>query len=161
WSFDPSHAAYQHLAAGQPQQLTIPVTVTDRTGATDTENLVITVTGTNDGPAVTGPVDLGSGTEDKAVAITAAQLLAHASDIDTGDTLSVTGLSASHGTITGDAAQGFTFTPDPDYNGPVTLSYQVTDGHGGSVAQSASLTLGATPDAAVITGTDTGDVTED
>ncbi|SMP34531.1 VCBS domain-containing protein [Roseibium denhamense] len=161
WSFDPSHAAYQHLAAGQPEQLTIPVIVTDSTGATDTENLVITVRGTNDGPAVTGPVDLGSGTEDKAVAITAAQLLAHASDIDTGDTLSVTGLSASHGTITGNAAQGFTFTPDQDYNGPVTLSYQVTDGHGGSVAQSASLTLGATPDAAVITGTDTGDVTED
>ncbi|WP_035909612.1 cadherin-like domain-containing protein, partial [Labrenzia sp. C1B70] len=56
---------------------------------------------------------------------------------------------------------GFTFTPDPDYNGPVTLSYQVTDGHGGSVAQTASLTLGATDDAAIIAGTDTGDLTED
>ncbi|MEE4015425.1 VCBS domain-containing protein, partial [Roseibium sp. FZY0029] len=161
WSFDPSHAAYQHLAAGQTQQLTIPVTVTDSAGATDTQNLVITVNGSNDGPVVSGPVDLGSGTEDKAVQISEAQLLAHATDIDTGDTLSVTGLSASHGTITGDAAHGFTFTPDPNYNGPVTLIYQVTDSHGGTVAQTASLTLAATPDAAVITGTDTGDITED
>ena len=27
WSFDPGHAAYQHLSAGQTQQVTIPVTV--------------------------------------------------------------------------------------------------------------------------------------
>ncbi|MTI42005.1 hypothetical protein E1178_00010, partial [Roseibium hamelinense] len=73
WSFDPTDTAYQHLADGATQQLTIPVTVTDKAGATDTENLVITVTGTNDGPAVSGPVDLGSGTEDKAVSISAAQ----------------------------------------------------------------------------------------
>uniref|UniRef100_UPI002637A6A2 VCBS domain-containing protein n=1 Tax=uncultured Shimia sp. TaxID=573152 RepID=UPI002637A6A2 len=161
WSFDPTDAAYQHLAAGQPQQITIPVTVTDKTGATDTENLVITVTGTNDGPAVSGPVTLPGGTEDKPVQITAAQLLEHATDVDSTDQLSVSGLSASHGTITGDATHGFTFTPDPNYNGPVALSYTVTDGHGGTVAQKASLTLGATPDASIITGTDSGHVKED
>ncbi len=32
WNFDPSHAAYQHLAAGQTQQVTIPVAVTDSAG---------------------------------------------------------------------------------------------------------------------------------
>ena len=160
WSFDPTNAAYQHLAAGATEQVTIPVTVTDGTDS-DTQNLVITVTGTNDGPAVSGPVTLPGGTEDKAVQITAAQLLEHATDVDTGDQLSVTGLAASHGTITGDAATGFTFTPDANYNGPVALSYQVTDGHGGHVAQKASLTLGATPDASIITGTDSGHVKED
>ncbi len=46
WSFDPGHTAYQHLAAGQTEQITVPVTVTDSSGATDTQNLVITVTGT-------------------------------------------------------------------------------------------------------------------
>ncbi len=160
WSFDPTDAAYQHLAAGATQQVTIPVTVTDKAGATDTENLVITVTGTNDGPTVSGPVTLPGGTEDTAVQITAAQLLEHATDIDTGDQLSVTGLSASNGTIGGDAVHGFTFTPDPNYNGPVSLSYTVTDGHGGTVAQTASLTLAAVGDAAVIGGVDTGSVTE-
>ncbi|WP_282159495.1 VCBS domain-containing protein, partial [Shimia thalassica] len=71
WSFDPTDAAYQHLAAGATQQVTIPVTVTDGT-ATDTQNLTITITGTNDGPAVSGPVTLPGGTEDKSVQITAA-----------------------------------------------------------------------------------------
>ncbi|MTI42004.1 hypothetical protein E1178_00005, partial [Roseibium hamelinense] len=73
WSFDPTDPAYQHLAAGATQAVTIPVTVTDSAGGTDTRDLVITVTGTNDAPVVSGPVDLGSGTEDKAVSISAAQ----------------------------------------------------------------------------------------
>ncbi|SHK52040.1 VCBS repeat-containing protein [Shimia gijangensis] len=161
WSFDPTDAAYQHLAAGETQKVTVPVTVADNAGATDTGNLVITVAGSNDGPVVSGPVSLPGGFEDKSVHITSAQLLAHATDVDTGDTLSVTGLRASHGTITGDAANGFTFTPDPDYNGPVQLSYQVTDGQGVTAAQTASMTLGATPDSAVITDAITGFVKED
>ncbi|WP_299357112.1 VCBS domain-containing protein, partial [uncultured Shimia sp.] len=78
-----------------------------------------------------------------------------------GDQLSVAGLTASHGTISGDAANGFTFTPDANYNGPVQLSYTVTDGHGGTVAQTASLTLVPTGDAASVSGQDTGAVTED
>ncbi len=160
WSFDPTDAAYQHLAVGRTEQVTIPITVTDGKDS-DTRNLVITVTGTNDRPTVSGPVTLPGGKEDKPVQITVAQLLEHATDIDTGDQLSVTGLSASHGTLSGDATHGFTFTPDSNYNGPVKLTYTVTDGHGGTVAQSATLTLGATPDAAVITGVDSGHVKED
>ncbi|MGY0617746.1 VCBS domain-containing protein, partial [Vibrio sp. FJH11] len=54
WSFDPSYSAYQHLAQGQTETLTIPVTVTDNAGATDTQNLTITVTGTNDGAVISG-----------------------------------------------------------------------------------------------------------
>ncbi|AEX25286.1 VCBS domain-containing protein [Vibrio sp. EJY3] len=54
WSFDPSHSAYQHLAQGQTETLTIPVTVTDTAGATDVQNLVITVNGTNDGARMGG-----------------------------------------------------------------------------------------------------------
>ncbi|WP_372378953.1 VCBS domain-containing protein [Vibrio natriegens] len=54
WSFDPGHSAYQHLAQGQTEILTIPVTVTDNAGATDTQNLTITVTGTNDGAVISG-----------------------------------------------------------------------------------------------------------
>ncbi|WP_170125988.1 VCBS domain-containing protein, partial [Pelagimonas varians] len=161
WTFDPTDAAYQHLTANATQQITVPVTVTDSAGVTDTQNLVITVTGTNDGPVVSGRVSLPGGTEDHAVSISVAQLLEHATDIDTGDTLSVSGLSASHGTITGDAAHGFTFTPDANYNGPVQLSYSVTDGQGGTASQTASLALAATGDAAIIGGVDTGSVTED
>ncbi|MEI8599221.1 VCBS domain-containing protein [Vibrio sp. M60_M31a] len=54
WVFDPTDAAYQSLPAGQSQTLTIPVTVTDVAGATDVQNLVITVNGTNDGAVISG-----------------------------------------------------------------------------------------------------------
>ena len=160
WSFDPTDQAYQHLADGQTEQVTIPVTVSDGRGS-DTRNLVITVTGTNDAPVVSSPVALPAGQEDKAVPIVLSQLLAHATDIDTTDSLSVTGLTADHGVISGDAAHGFTFTPDANYSGPVQLAYTVTDGHGGTVGQTASLSLAAVGDPAVITDVTIPSVTED
>jgi VCBS repeat-containing protein len=63
YSFDPSHSSYQHLAAGKDQTVTIPVTVTDKHGATDTKNLVITVHGTEDA-SIIGGQDTGTVTED-------------------------------------------------------------------------------------------------
>ncbi|BHH85387.1 VCBS domain-containing protein [Desulforhopalus sp. 52FAK] len=161
YSFDPTDQAYQHLAAGQTEKVTIPVTVTDSAGATSTQNLEITVTGTNDAPVVSGATTLASGTEDTAVTLHAADLLSHATDVDTTDTLTVQNLKADHGTITTNPDGSFTFTPDKDYNGPVSLSYEVADGHGGTAATSASITLAPTGDAATIAGTDTGQVVED
>ncbi|MDF9400259.1 VCBS domain-containing protein [Vibrio sp. 1180_3] len=63
YSFDPSNAAYQSLPDGQTQTVTIPVTVTDSAGATDTQKLTITMTGTNDVARISG-VDTGTATED-------------------------------------------------------------------------------------------------
>ncbi|WP_216596294.1 VCBS domain-containing protein [Vibrio vulnificus] len=62
YSFDPSNTAYQHLANGQKQTLTVPVTVTDEHGASATQNLEIVITGTNDAALISG-VDTGSVTE--------------------------------------------------------------------------------------------------
>ncbi|MEW5008178.1 MAG: tandem-95 repeat protein, partial [Cycloclasticus sp.] len=50
YRFDPSDPAYDHLKAGDSTVLSIPVTVTDEHGATDTSQIQITVTGTNNGP---------------------------------------------------------------------------------------------------------------
>ncbi len=50
YSFDPSESDYQHLAEGESQLLTIPVTVSDEHGATDTQYVYIEVKGTNDTP---------------------------------------------------------------------------------------------------------------
>ncbi|MFT6052355.1 MAG: VCBS repeat-containing protein, partial [Halioglobus sp.] len=50
YSFDPADEAYDHLNVGDSQVVTIPVTVTDDQGATDTSQIQITVTGTNDAP---------------------------------------------------------------------------------------------------------------
>ncbi|HKR25269.1 MAG TPA: Ig-like domain-containing protein, partial [Allosphingosinicella sp.] len=48
--FNPLNAAYQHLAQGATQLVTVTYVVTDGTGGTDTATLTITVTGTNDAP---------------------------------------------------------------------------------------------------------------
>ncbi|MES9857544.1 MAG: VCBS domain-containing protein, partial [Sedimenticola sp.] len=50
YSFDPADPAYDHLNVGDTKVLTIPVTVTDDNGGTDTTQIQITVTGTNDAP---------------------------------------------------------------------------------------------------------------
>ncbi|MTI42018.1 tandem-95 repeat protein, partial [Roseibium hamelinense] len=162
WTFDPSDPAYQSLSAGASQPVQIPVAVTDATGATTQSTLTITVAGSNDAPQVTGAVALPGGTEDQTQVITQAQLLGQTSDIDTGDTLSVAGTpTADHGTFSANTDGTFTFHPAPDYSGPVAVSYQVTDGTAPTVPASATLALAAVGDPAVITGTDTDDVTED
>ena len=84
YSFDPTHAAYQHLAAGRTIDVVATYTVTDAQNATDTATLTITVTGTNDAPVVSGAV-LGSATEGGGVYTF--DPLANASDPDDGDSL--------------------------------------------------------------------------
>ncbi|GIU22500.1 hypothetical protein TUM3792_24760 [Shewanella sp. MBTL60-007] len=54
YSFDPSHASYQSLAAGATKILTIPVTVKDEHNASSTRDLTITITGVNNSASITG-----------------------------------------------------------------------------------------------------------
>ncbi len=56
YRFDPTHEAYEHLYAGEVQTITIPVTITDDNGATDTSEIRITLTGTNDAPVAEAEV---------------------------------------------------------------------------------------------------------
>ena len=89
--------------------------------------LNVNFTPVNDAPAVSADVDLGSSAEDTSVALTAAQLLANASDVDTGDTLSVTNLTVSSGSLEATAG-GWSYTPAANASGDVTFSYDVSDG---------------------------------
>src|SRR5439155_16767977 len=63
-----------------------------------------------------------------------------------GQVLSVTGLTADHGTAVQNINGSWTITPDANYNGTVTLSYSVTDSNGSTVAASQSFTLDAVND---------------
>ena len=92
----------------------------------------------NHAPTVSGPIPFTLA-EDGTLTLTAAQLLANASDIDVGDTLSIVNLTIGPvdqlGTsfihLTPNADGSFTLSPEyfyPDYAGPVTLSYFVFDG---------------------------------
>ncbi|WP_139151626.1 VCBS domain-containing protein, partial [Vibrio crassostreae] len=97
-------------------------------------------------------VTLAAGTEDTAVTLTEAQLLANASDVDHGETaqLSVHNLSADHGTITDNKDGTYTFMPDADYNGAVHFTYDVQDPQGATVAASASMSLAAVADTPIV-----------
>ncbi|MXV30473.1 tandem-95 repeat protein, partial [Aeromonas veronii] len=152
YSFDPSHASYQHLPAGQTQDVVIPITVTDSTGLSSTQNLTITVTGSNDGPLVVADtaakaVDAGTINEDAPHVFSEADLLrlVGASDVDDGTSLHIVAgsLTSAHGTFSGDAAHGFTFTPAANYSGQdVDLKFSVTDG---TASREAFATLDITP----------------
>jgi Ca2+-binding RTX toxin-like protein len=113
----------------------------------------VSLTGDNDGPTGTATATLAQGTEDTTYIIRTADLLQGFSDVD-GDSLSVAGLVASAGTLTDNHDGTWSFTPAANYNGPVSLAYNVVDGHGGSVAASQSFTLAAVNDAPALAGTE-------
>ncbi|ARJ67779.1 hypothetical protein WV31_20020 [Magnetospirillum sp. ME-1] len=159
WSFELNNgnADIQGLAEGETLTKTFKVTSAD---GTDTQEVSVTITGSNDGPVVSGAIDLGDTAEDNSVTFTAAQLLGKASDID-GDTLSVSNLSATNGTIHQNDDGSYTFTPNADFNGDVNITYTVDDGHGGTTQGTATLDVTAVNDAAEIGGELSGGVSED
>jgi VCBS repeat-containing protein len=53
WSFDSGSEAFDYLAVGESLTLTYTVQVSDSQGATDTQEVTISVTGTNDAPIIT------------------------------------------------------------------------------------------------------------
>jgi Ca2+-binding RTX toxin-like protein len=107
----------------------------------------LTITGVNDAPVVSGPVVLTGSAEDEPRVITAAELLANASDIDT-DTasLSIRDLVATSGSFTDNGNGSWTFTPDQNSTADVSFSYNVFDGTA-LVAATATLSLSPLNDA--------------
>jgi hypothetical protein len=85
--------------------------------------------------------------------------LINASDVD-GDDLTVTGIVASSGTVTLNPDGTVTFTPDPNFNGPVTITYTIDDGNGGTVEVTVNINVLAVVDAP-IANPDTATTDED
>jgi len=152
WTYT-MNSAHNEFQGGKNYTDSVIVKTADGT----TQVLTVTINGTNDASVLTGtPATLAAGTEDTAYTVSAADLLQGFSDVD-GDTLSVNGLGADHGTVKDNGDGTFTITPAANYNGPVALSYSVVDGHGGSVAASQSFVLAAVNDAP--TGTASAELT--
>ncbi|GGD32703.1 Ig-like domain-containing protein [Sinisalibacter lacisalsi] len=117
---------------------TIAYTVSDGNGGTDTATVSVEVTPVNDAP-VAGD-DSTSTDEDTAVVI---DVLANDSDVD-GDMLEVTEVGdPSNGTVEINPDGTLTYTPDPDYNGPDSFTYTVSDGNGGT--DTATVNIDVTP----------------
>ncbi len=181
YSFDPSVAPYQSLGVGQSTVLTIPFTATDVQGASSTANLVITVTGTNDGP--TAVADTGAATENATLTTTAAAgVLANDSDVDSGDSMAVSAvafgattgtvgnaLAGTYGTLTLNADGSYSYSADRPAADALTASQVVTesftytmrDAAGATSSATITFTVTGTNDAPTITGPLAGSVTED
>ena len=100
--------------------------------------------------ALTGnQASLAAGTEDTNYTVSAADLLAGFTDVD-GDTLSITGLTASNGSVTNNNNGTFTITPAANFNGNLTLNYFVSDGTT-STAASNTVVFAAVNDAPALT----------
>ncbi|MEL7457952.1 MAG: cadherin-like domain-containing protein, partial [Pseudomonadota bacterium] len=139
----------------------------DDTLNTNSSSFTIEVTEVNDTPETT-PVSLADIAEDSGVfSISEAELIANATDIEN-DNLTVSNVqvtdpnsgSVSFNNVTGE----WEFTPAPDYNGPVELTYDITDEgttNGApdpiTISGTAVLNVEATNDAPEITATSVTD----
>jgi VCBS repeat-containing protein len=117
----------------------------DAAGLTSTARVYVDVLGVNDAPqAVDDHLEV---TEDVAVSIAATDLLLNDTDPDMNDVLSVVRVAGSeHGAVhlVGDA---IVYTPDANYAGSDTFSYEVVDGAGVRSTGRVTVTVAAVNDA--------------
>ncbi|MDR7947756.1 retention module-containing protein, partial [Achromobacter aegrifaciens] len=134
--FNPGNE-YGHLAVGETATSTVSYTITDPSGATSTANVVVTITGTNDGPVSTSIADTSGIDAQTGVSY---NVSSHFSDPDTSDklTFTATGLPPGltidpntgiiTGTIDHSASQG-------GNNGVYTVTVTATDPSGATTSQ--------------------------
>ncbi|MGE8690792.1 MAG: VCBS domain-containing protein [Achromobacter sp.] len=184
WSFKVEDSLLDSLGAGQTLTQTYTVTVDDGKGGTVTQDITITITGTNDAPTITSGAQSGSVTEvadgatgENATEHTAGGTITFA-DVDTIDAHSAT-VSANGSNYLGSLTLGAIdpATKSFDWSFKVedslldslgagqtlTQTYTVTvdDGKGGTVTQDITITITGTNDAPTITsGAQSGSVTE-
>jgi len=130
-------------------------TLSDGNGGTVTKTVDITISNVNHDPTAT----LTSGTVDEDNSLIL-DVLASASDID-GDILSISGFTqGTHGSITKNAENKLVYKPVANYNGTDKFNYTISDGNGGTVTQTVTLTIKPVNDAPTATLT-SGTVNED
>jgi VCBS repeat-containing protein len=155
WSFNEPRSDFASLQPGQLSVLNFVITLgTDRStteipvkvSVYDVDQPAVSVA---DAAPVASPVTLAAGTEDTSYTITSAALLAGVVDID-GPSLSITavGIVSGGGAIVDNHDGTFSYTPAPNYNGPVIFSYTASDGTL-SASSTATLDIAGVNDAPV------------
>ncbi len=119
-------------------------TISDGNGAATTQTVTLLVAAVNDAPDVVSELVLG--TEDIALLISAASLLANDSDVD-GDILTISAVgNAVGGSVALDGNGDVVFTPTLNHNGSATFQYAVDDGNGGVTWATAAVSIAAVND---------------
>ncbi|MDO9080283.1 MAG: cadherin-like domain-containing protein, partial [Desulfuromonadales bacterium] len=113
----------------------------------DQAEIVAAIGTGNTTPTITNGVNLGSILEDGSRLISAAELLANASDRD-GDSLTVLNLTVDSGTLIDNNDGTWSYQPNANAHGPVNFSYAVSDGVD-AVSTTATLAVTAVNDAPV------------
>lgn len=127
---------------------------------TVTNSATLTVNPVNDPPVVTA-VDLGNFDEDNVLLIDQSDLLTGSSDVD-GDALTATNvvLTSGDGVVNDNLDGTFTFTPDENFNGVASFSFDVGDGTV-TVANTASVTVNPVNDDPEVSPVNLGNIDED
>jgi VCBS repeat-containing protein len=157
-TIDPADPAFDYLAFNQQTVIEVSYDVMDAQGATVPQTETVTITGTNDGPVVAAAL---TATADEGDTAFATDLLAGATDLDLGETatLSIANLlySINGGTASAILPAGFslgidghTLTIDPadpafdlasGDQTAIVVSYDVEDAQGATVPQTATVTI--------------------
>ncbi len=164
WSYDAdnSQTVIQALGSGDTLTETLSVQTADGT----TQNIVITINGTNDAATFSG-TSTGAVTEDAASTLTATGSL-NVSDTDSGEaSFTAATVTGSYGSLTIDASGSWSYDADNSQTAiqalgsgdTLTETIEITSADG--TAYDIVITLNGINDAASISGTDTGAVTED
>nr|WP_256370000.1 tandem-95 repeat protein [Halodesulfovibrio sp. MK-HDV] len=126
-------------------------TISDGQGGEDTATVTVFVENINNAPriSVVGTTLL----EDTA------QIIATVDDVN-GEIVS-NSLSATHGTVTLDAAGNILYTPDENYNGADSVSVSVTNENGEASTQTIDLNVTGVNDVVVVGDIDLGSIAED
>jgi VCBS repeat-containing protein len=122
-------------------------TVSDGQGGSDTATVTITVTPVNDAPVATD--DAFNTPEDTPLSVLIPGLLGNDTDVD-GDALTALLVSGpAHGSVTLNPDGSFAYTPEANYHGADSFTYQANDGTADSNVATVSLTVTPVNDAPV------------
>ncbi|MCL6699680.1 VCBS domain-containing protein, partial [Sphingomonas sp. NSE70-1] len=185
WTYDPSGLDLEALGSGDTIELTYSVVVTDDEGLTDTVDVVITITGTNDAPVAVADTNATDPVVEAGViagdALAAGNVLTNDTDVDTGATKlvsAVNGLGTNVGAAVGGTYGSVTINADGSYSyslnnadadtnalyqGQVVqdqFTYTMVDDFGATSTTTLTITITGTNDAPTVTAL-TGSVGED
>ncbi|HEX8610304.1 MAG TPA: VCBS domain-containing protein, partial [Telluria sp.] len=171
WTYTVNNAAAQYLAAGQLASETYTITIDDAHGSTVTQDVVITITGSNDNVSITSAAQAGALAEDAASSIASGTVTF--TDVDLSDSHIAKFTPGANATALGTFALATLSEAPNAANGSVGWTYTVNnaaaqylaagqaisetytitidDAHGSTVTQDVVITITGSNDAVSIT----------